>query len=91
MKVRHNLEVKGSSKKSIRGLSRTIHHDFTVMAASNADANETEPLLLRGHGQYPTAADMPEVEGGVQPPGDVKLFYSLLVDSIPGLSCSPWR
>jgi len=48
--------------------------------------NETEPLLIRGRdSQGPTVADIPEV-ASAQPPGDFRLFCSLLVDSIPGLS-----
>lgn len=46
--------------------------------------NETEPLLIRGRdSQGPTVlADIPEV-ASAQPPGDFRLFCSLLVDSIP--------
>jgi hypothetical protein len=90
MKVRHNLEVKRRRKSASDGLSnlKTTHHKFAITAASNAGMNETEPLLIRElHGQGPTgAADIPEVERGVQPLGDFRLFCSLLVDSIPGLS-----
>jgi hypothetical protein len=79
---------KDDRKSASDGLSNLkTHRKFATMTVSNVDMNETEPLLIRvtvdGHG--PTT-DIPEVERGVQPPGDFRLFCSLLVDSIPGLS-----
>ena len=53
------------------------------MATSTTDINEIEPLLAYRHGGS-TSTAMTEMEGEQAQP--LKLFGSLLIDSIPGLS-----
>lgn len=52
------------------------------MATLSIDMHETEPLLPHNGNTDHDA----EAERSLQPPGDIRLFCSLLIDSIPGLS-----